>query len=92
VTGFNALNVGSAHLFTLRDKKVIGATRQRFHVGVVRNVNNIGQPSDGLGVSLKSQGLVTGAGTPDIVVQSPKFEGVENIVSLRLSRVFRLQT
>ena len=33
-----------------------------------------------LGVSLQSQGFVTGPGTPGIVVQAPQFEGVENIV------------
>ena len=33
----------------------------------------------GLGVSLASQGFVTGAGTPGILVQAPQFEGVENI-------------
>jgi hypothetical protein len=31
-------------------------------------------------VTLQSQGFVTGAGTPGIVVQAPQFEGVENIV------------
>ena len=34
----------------------------------------------GSGVSLQSQGFVTGVGTPGIVVQAPQFEGVENIV------------
>ena len=33
-----------------------------------------------LGVTLQSQGFVTGVGTPGIVVQAPQFEGVENIV------------
>jgi hypothetical protein len=81
VPGFNALTVGRAQMFTLGDTKVIGATVvNEFHAGFVRNVNNIGQPSGGLGVSLQSQGFVTGAGTPGIVVQAPKFEGVENIV------------
>ncbi len=51
-----------------------------FHVGILRNSNIIGQPHGGLGVSLQSQGFVTGPGTPGIVVQAPQFEGVENIV------------
>jgi hypothetical protein len=46
----------------------------------LRNSNKIGQPHGGLGVSLQSQGFVTGAETPAIVVQAPQFEGVMNIV------------
>ena len=68
-------------MLTLGDTKVLGATTvNEFHVGFLRNVNDIGQPHGGLGVSLSSQGFVTGAGTPGIVVQAPQFEGVENIV------------
>ena len=37
------------------------------------------EPHGGLGVSLASQGFVTGAGTPAFTVQAPQFEGVENI-------------
>ena len=39
-----------------------------------------GKPIGGLGVSLASQGFVTGAGTPGIVPLDPQGEGVENIV------------
>jgi len=45
----------------------------------MRNANIIGQPHGGLGVSLASQGFVTGAGTAGIDVQAPQFEGVQNI-------------
>lgn len=81
VPGFDALTVGRAQMFTLGDTKVIGSTIvNEFHAGFVRNVNDVGEPNGGLGVSLQSQGFVTGAGTPGIVVQAPKIEGVENIV------------
>src|SRR6202020_2014482 len=68
-----------AQLFTMGDTKGLGATVNEFHIGLLRNSNNVGQPHGGLGVSLKSQGFVTGVGTPGIVVQAPQFEGVENI-------------
>jgi outer membrane receptor protein involved in Fe transport len=81
VPGFDALTIGQAQMFTLGDTKVLGsATVNEFHAGLLRNVNNIGQPHGGLGVPLASQGFVTGAGTQGIVVQSPQFEGVENVV------------
>jgi hypothetical protein len=54
-------------------------TVNEFHVGYLRNSNIIGQPKGGLGVSLASQGFVTGANTPGIVVQIPQFEGIQNI-------------
>jgi len=51
-----------------------------FHFSVTRNANDVGRPHGGTGVSVASQGFVTGPGTPGIVVQAPQFEGVENIV------------
>ena len=42
--------------------------------------NIIGQPNGGAGVSLQSQGFVTGAGTQGIAVLAPQYEGVENVV------------
>jgi Transposase IS116/IS110/IS902 family len=54
-------------------------TVNEFHIGYLRNANIIGQPKGGLGVSLASQGFVTGANTPGIVVQDSQFEGVQNI-------------
>ncbi len=81
VPGFDALTIGQAQMFTIGDTKVLGATTvNEFHAGLLRNANNIGQPHGGLGVSLQSQGFLTGAGTPGIVVQAPQFAGVENIV------------
>ena len=81
VPGFDALSAGRAQEISVGDTKVLGAnTVNEFRVGFLRNANIIGQPRGGLGVSLQSQGFVTGAGTQGIVVQSPQFEGVENIV------------
>ena len=81
VPGFDALTVGQAQMFTIGDTKTLSATAfNEFHVGFLRNANDIGEPHGGLGVSLQSQGFVTGVGTPGIVVQAPQLEGVENIV------------
>ncbi|HVB86667.1 MAG TPA: TonB-dependent receptor [Candidatus Dormibacteraeota bacterium] len=80
IPGFDALTFGRAQLFSLGDAKMFGAdTVNEFHVGLLRNSNVVGQPRGGLGVSLASQGFVTGTGTPGIVVQAPQYEGVENI-------------
>ncbi len=81
IPGFDALTVGQAQEITLGDTKILGATMvNEFHAGFLRNVNNIGQPHGGLGVSLQSQGFVTGTANGGILVQAPRFEGVENIV------------
>ena len=75
IPGFDALTFGQAQMFTVGDTKLLGSnTVNEFHVGLLRNVNNVGQPRGGLGVSLPSQGFF------GVVVQAPQFEGVENIV------------
>jgi hypothetical protein len=80
IPGFDALFIGRAQLLSLGDTKVIGSNIvNELHVGYLRNANIIGQPKGGLGVSLASQGFATGPGTPGIVVQAPRFEGVENV-------------
>ncbi|HTZ57533.1 MAG TPA: TonB-dependent receptor [Acidobacteriaceae bacterium] len=80
IPGFDALYIGRAQLISIGDNKPIGSnTVNELHLGYLRNSNIIGQPKGGLGVSLTSQGFVTGPGTPGIVVQAPQFEGVENI-------------
>jgi hypothetical protein len=80
VPGFDALTIGQAQLLTVGDTKILSPTMiNEFHVGFVRNVNNIGAPNGGLGVTLASQGFQTGGGA-GIVVQDPKIEGVMNIV------------
>jgi hypothetical protein len=79
IPGFDALYIGRAQLFSLGDTKVIGAnTVNEFHIGYLRNANIIGQPKGGLGISLASQGFAS-PGNSGIFVQSPQFEGVENV-------------
>ncbi len=81
VPGFDALTIGQAQEITLGDTKILGSTTvNEFHVGFLRNVNNIGQPHGGAGVPLASQGFVQGPQNGGLVVQAPQFEGVENIV------------
>ena len=79
VPGFNGFNTGRAQLFDIGDTKTFGAnTVNEFHMSYTRDANDLGKPSGGLGVSLASQGFVTGAGTLGIVPGAP--EGVENVV------------
>jgi hypothetical protein len=80
VPGFDALTIGRAHLFALGSNKVLRSDLvNEFHFSYMRNANEIGTPRGGLGVPVATQGFVTGAGTPGIVVQAPQFEGVENV-------------
>jgi len=80
VPGFDALTIGRAQMLTLGDTKVLGATTvNEFHIGFLRNVNDIGHPNGGLGVSLASQGFQTGGGA-GITVQDPAIQGVMNVV------------
>jgi hypothetical protein len=81
VPGFDALTLGRAQLWSLGSAKTFGPnTVNDFHISLTRNHNDVGVPNGGKGVSLASQGFVTGAGTPGIVVLAPQFEGVENLV------------
>lgn len=81
VPGFNALNTGRAQLFSFGDTKTLGSSMvNEFHASFMRANNDLGQPEGGKGVSLASQGFVTGVGTPGIVPLNPSGEGVENIV------------
>ncbi len=81
VPGFNALYLGQAQLFSLGDVKTLGLSAvNEFHFSYMRDYNDLGKPVGGLGVSLASQGFLTGPGTPGIVPLDPKDEGVENIV------------
>jgi hypothetical protein len=81
VPGFNALNTGRAQLLSLGDTKTLGSSMvNEFHASFMRAKNDLGQPEGGKGVSLASQGFVTGTGTPGIVPLNPAGEGVENVV------------
>ncbi len=81
VPGFDALNLGRAQLITLSQTKTFGLKAvNEFRLNYTRNANNVGQPVGGVGVSLASQGFVTGPGTSGIVPLAPQIEGVENII------------
>ncbi len=81
VPGFRALYFGRAQLLSLGDTKTLGSTTvNEFHFTYMRDHNDLGKPVGGLGVSLASQGFVTGLGSPGIVPLNPQGEGVENIV------------
>jgi hypothetical protein len=81
VPGFNALYLGRSQLFGLGDTKTFGSNAvNEFHFSYMRDNNDLGKPVGGLGVSLASQGFVTGEGTPGIVPLDPQREGVENII------------
>ncbi|HXW55616.1 MAG TPA: carboxypeptidase regulatory-like domain-containing protein [Candidatus Cybelea sp.] len=81
VPGFAALYLGRAQLLSLGDTKTLGTSAaNELHLSYMRDHNDLGKPVGGLGVSLMSQGFVTGPGTPGIVPLNPQGEGVENIV------------
>src|ERR1700730_4738165 len=80
VPGFQALNLGRAQLLNLGQTKTFGAsTVNELRLSYMRNANNVGQPSGGVGPSLASQGFVTGPGSPGIVPLAPRIEGIENV-------------
>jgi hypothetical protein len=81
VPGFNALNTGRAQLATLSLVTPIGEkTVNEAHVSYMRDVNDLGQPVGGLGVSLQSQGFVDANGDPTIYALAPNHVGVENVI------------
>ncbi len=81
VPGFNARNDGRAQLYAASLATSIGPDSvNTAHVSYMRNAASVGQPVGGQGVSLASQGFVTGEGTSGIVPQMPGIEGVENVI------------
>ncbi len=80
VPGFNAMNTGRAQMAVLGDTKTFGSTAvNELHLSYMRDANDLGKPAGGLGVSLASQGFVTGTGTLGIVPLAPQNQGVENV-------------
>jgi hypothetical protein len=80
VPGFAALDLGRSQLISLGNTKTFSAyTVNEFRFSYMRNSNNVGQPSGGVGPSLASQGFVTGPRTPGIAVLAPQIEGIENV-------------
>ncbi|MGA7155863.1 MAG: TonB-dependent receptor [Acidobacteriaceae bacterium] len=81
VPGFNAQNDGRAQLVSVNLQTLMDSTgTNQAHVSYMRNAAAAGQPRGGVGVSLASQGFVTGAGTSGIVPLLPGIEGVENVI------------
>jgi hypothetical protein len=81
VPGFSARNDGRAQLYAANLTTALGANAvNQAHGSYLRNAATVGQPVGGLGVTLASQGFVTGAGTSGIVPLLPSIEGVENVV------------
>ncbi len=81
VPGFNGLYAGRAQMFDIGDTKTFGTSAvNEFRVSYTRDANDLGKPEGGLGVSLASQGFVTGAGTLGIVPLAPANQGVESVV------------
>lgn len=81
VPGFNALTLGRGQLIALSQTKTLSANAvNELRLNYMRNANDVGHPLGGVGVSLASQGFVTGPGTPGIVPLAPKIEGVENVI------------
>jgi len=80
VPGFAALDLGRSQLISLGHTKPFNAsTVNELRLSYMRNANNVGQPSGGVGPSLASQGFLTGPGTPGITVLAPQIQGVENV-------------
>jgi hypothetical protein len=80
VPGFNAITLGRAQLMTLGLTEVLGPTMvNEFHLGYLRDANNVGQPQGGVGPSLASLGFVDGSGNPSIYALDPQIEGIENV-------------
>ncbi len=80
IPGFNALTTGRSQLLTLGDTKSFDSTAvNEVHFSYLRDVNNLGQPVGGRGVSLISQGFQNPDGSPSIVALDPKGQSVENL-------------
>jgi hypothetical protein len=80
VPGFNALYTGRAQLAVLGDTKTLGPNAvNEFRLSYTRVANDLGKPVGGLGISLASQGFVTGPATLGIVPLAPQNQGVENV-------------
>jgi hypothetical protein len=80
VPGFSATNQGRAQLIRLSDTETLSTTAvNEIQFSYTRNANQLGHPVGGVGISLASQGFVTGPNTAGIVPLAPEIEGVANI-------------
>jgi len=80
VPGFNAITLGRAQMASLGLTNALSATMvNEFHLGYLRDSNNVGQPQGGVGPSLASQGFVDSSGDPSIYALAPQIEGTQNV-------------
>jgi hypothetical protein len=80
VPGFSSVGLGRSQLVSLGHTISFGsATVNELRLSYMRDSNNVGRPSGGVGPSLASQGFVTGPGTTGIAVLAPAIEGIENV-------------
>jgi len=81
IPGFDALSAGGSRLLVLQHGKSLGTTAyNQVHLSYTRVANDSGRPHGGVGVSLASQGFLTGANSLGIVAGDPESEGIENVV------------
>ncbi|MEI9815394.1 MAG: carboxypeptidase regulatory-like domain-containing protein [Acidobacteriota bacterium] len=74
VPGFGALNLGRSQLVSIGHTKAVSPlTVNEFRVSFMRTANNVGDPSEGVGPTLASQGF------QNIVPLAPKIEGIMNV-------------
>ena len=80
VPGFNAESDGRAQLYSLNLVSSSANSVNQAHLSYMRNAAAVGQPHDGVGPSLASQGFVSGANTDGINPLLPNIEGVANVI------------
>ncbi len=81
VPGFDALSSGGSRLLVLEHGLALGSSAfNQVHISYTRVINDMGRPHGGVGVSLASQGFLTGANTLGIVAGDLEYEGIENVV------------
>ncbi len=79
VPGFGALNLGRSQLLSLGHTKAVSSLMvNEFRVSYMRSANNVGQPYEGVGPTLASQGFAPGSQS-GIVPLAPKIEGIMNV-------------
>jgi len=81
IPGFDALSAGASRLLVIEHGTTLGTTVfNQVHLSYTRVINDMGRPHSGVGVSLASQGFLTGADSLGIVPGDPESEGIENVV------------
>ena len=80
VPGFNGLSNGIAQLISIENTALLGSTKvNEAHFSYMRNINHLGIPQGGLGVSLADQGFAS-TSNAGILPLYPSQQGVEPVV------------